>query len=147
MLLLVLRAGYHLDDLAFDTALDDVVVLSIRVLLLRQDQVQQDRDQACDQDYAVKVVSATRRQRAESLRTRRAEHDGDTVEEPLKTLVVRAHAVEEVREEVGDKDVAEPKGERGGEHEAVAPREAVVREHAHAGDRDRREEEGRPCER
>lgn len=48
--LLIVPALYHLDNFALDTTLDDVVVFTIRILFLREDQVQHNRNQACDQD-------------------------------------------------------------------------------------------------
>ena len=78
-----------------------------------------------------------------SLLTRCAQHDGDAVKEALEPLVIRANAIEEVREEVGNQNIAEPERERRSEHKAVAPRETVIRKHAHARDGDRREEERR----
>ena len=50
----------------------------------------------------------------------------------MKTFIRMTDAVKEVREYCGYEEVAETEGERCGEHEPVATRESVEREHADA---------------
>lgn len=75
-------------------------------------------------------------------RTRSTQHDRNRVKQPLEALVRMVYSVEQVREDVGDEEVADAERECGCEHEAVAPGEAGVREDAATRDGDRGEEEG-----
>jgi hypothetical protein len=65
------------------------------------------------------------------------------VKEPLQRLIRVVHPVKQARENPRYEEVAHTERERGGEDEAVVPREAHVREGAQAGDGDGGEEEGR----